>query len=181
MPITLMGALVAFFVLTGSAGHASAPELPSYTVDLTAYNAVAAQTDSDPFTTASGAYSNPEVVVARSNDLAEKLPFGTIIAIIPAATSTPDCGLKVVSGTIGYRVIADTMNQRFTNTLDVLLPTDATVTVGGKTYSTARALGSCKGVAIKVVGHIDLTNVANLPKDQKTLAQMVNKALALSK
>ena len=45
--------------------RAAAPTLPSYTVTLTAYNAVPAQTDSNPLETASGAYSNPEVVAAR--------------------------------------------------------------------------------------------------------------------
>jgi hypothetical protein len=40
--------------------------VPGYNVTLTAYNAVAAQTDDSPFETASGAYSNPEVIAATA-------------------------------------------------------------------------------------------------------------------
>ena len=81
----LLTALMGFLLLSGAMSampaHASAPTLPDYPVTVTAYNAVPEQTDSDPFTTASGAYSNPEVVAARSQDLADKLPFGTIIEL----------------------------------------------------------------------------------------------------
>jgi len=154
---------MAFFILTGAAGHAAAPEIPTYTVTVTAYNAVPSQTDENPFVTASGAYSNPAVVAARSRDLADTLPFGTVIEI-----ETPDrsdtCGYSVVSGSVGYRVIADSMNARIQNTVDVLLPE----------VSSARTLGSCKDVTIRVVGHIDLSKPSNLPKSQSALAALVD-------
>lgn len=166
---------MAFFILTGSAGHASAPTFPTYTVSVTAYNAVAAQTDGDPSITASGAFSNPAVVAARSRDLAKELPFGTVIAIEPAAPQ-PGCGLNLVGPSIGYRVIADTMNARITNTVDVLFPNDITVTVGSKTVSAARTLGFCKEVEIRIVGFVDISRPSNLPKSQAALAAVVGAA-----
>jgi 3D (Asp-Asp-Asp) domain-containing protein len=164
---------MAFFILTGSAGHASAPEFPTYTTSVTGYNAVAAQTDGDPSTTASGALSNTAVVAARSRDLADELPFGTVIAIEPSTERSDTCGLDFVGPKVGYRVIADTMNARITNTVDVLFATDNTFTVGGKAVNAARALGSCKDVTIRVVGHIDISKPSNLPKSQTALAAMV--------
>ena len=104
-----------FLLLSGSA-HASPASKnetpPSYVVTLTAYNAVPGQTDDTPFETASGAYSNPEVVAARSRDLARELPFGTIIEFSAPTTAQGTCGYSVVAPSIGYRVIEDTMNAR---------------------------------------------------------------------
>ena len=71
-----------FFILSGGMValpvHAQAPEapaVPGYAVTLTAYNAVPEQTDSDPHVTASGAYSNPEIIAARSRGPAAAIPF----------------------------------------------------------------------------------------------------------
>ena len=119
----LSKALIGLFALSGSTGTLAnaapaavqAPVEPtptaSYSVSMTAYNAVPGQTDSDPTTTASGAYSNPEIVAARSQDLASELPYGTVIRV-EAATTTPNCGYNAVAGQVGYRVIADAMNAR---------------------------------------------------------------------
>src|SRR3989344_4435964 len=98
MQMVATGALMAFFLLSGvvSAEPAninvgvvekseSAPAEPvqkAFSVALTGYNAVPEQTDSDPFMTASGAYSDPDLVVARSVDLAKKLPYGTVIQLV---------------------------------------------------------------------------------------------------
>ncbi|HEX7651721.1 MAG TPA: hypothetical protein VF439_03340 [Candidatus Paceibacterota bacterium] len=136
---------------------------------MTAYNAVPGQTDSDPTTTASGAYSNPEIVAARSQDLASELPYGTVIRV-EAATTTPNCGYNAVAGQVGYRVIADAMNARMKNRIDILLNQDQTVNVGGKQLNPSRALGLCKGVSISVVGHID---VNDMPQTQDELLKML--------
>jgi 3D (Asp-Asp-Asp) domain-containing protein len=169
-------ALVAFFVAT-SVGSTSlpsawaattpqAPIYPVYQVTLTGYNATSAQTDGDPSTTASGAYADPDVVAARSRDLADELPYGTVISITPSATSSPDCGYGLVSNRVGLRVIADTMNARMHNKVDILFGTDATVKVSGKSTNAARVLGVCKDFTIAVVGHIDPDH---MPKDQLSL------------
>ena len=173
-----------FFILSGtpqagwaSLDVASAPapvvELPSYTVTMTGYNAVPAQTDSDPFTTASGAYSNPELVAARSRDLADELPFGTVILVVPAEP-TNNCGLAHVEESVGLRVIADVMHPRMQNKIDVLFDTDDYVKVGGVTRNAARTLGFCRNVEIVVVGKID---VNKMPKTQEQLVQMMGKEL----
>lgn len=158
----------------GTPAHASAPAapaLPTYSVAMTGYNAVPAQTDGDPFTTASGAFSNPEVVAARSQDLAHELPFGTIIEVDGPAAAQNTCGYSVVGQTIGYRVIADAMNKKFTDRVDVLFPTAAS-----RVQNRAVVLGVCDQVTIKVVGHVDIHNPANLPKTQEALAAIVHGA-----
>ncbi len=145
---------------------------PLYTVSLTAYNAVAAQTDANPGVTASGALSNPEVVAARSHDLAGSLPFGTVIALERTAKDTSRCQYDKVSHLIGYRVIADMTNARFSDRVDIEFPIDTTVSVPGMgSVSAARALGVCDQVTLRVVGKVD---VKNIPQTQAELARLID-------
>lgn len=150
------------------------PPPPSYTVALTGYNAVPEQTDDTPFDTASGAYSNPQVVAARTADLADKLPFGTIIEIEgPATPDDYDCGYHAAAPHIGYRVIADAMNPRLKGRVDILFGTSTTVMnpVVGKKQNPANAIGICRGSTVRVVGWVDITKI---PKTQAELAILVN-------
>jgi 3D (Asp-Asp-Asp) domain-containing protein len=147
------------------------------TTKLTAYNAVPSQTDNNPFWTASGAFSNPEVVAARSGDLASKLPYGTVIELDRAYADTPSCGYNKVESQIGYRVIADAMNARITNTVDILLDQDKTVSVNGRQINPGRALGMCGTVTIRVIGKI---NVKDIPSTQAELARMVDASSQLA-
>lgn len=170
----VLGALMGLLLLGTSepvAPQAPAP-VPSYTVTLTGYNAVPEQTDGDPFTTASGAYSNPEVVAARSVDLASQLPFGTIIEITgPANDPKNSCGYHVVDDVIGYRVIADAMNPRYTKRIDVLFDTKANYLMADATTKNAgTVLGICDGVTIRVIGRI---KIGQIPKTQAELAKLV--------
>ena len=184
-----LGAFIGFLLFAGTgamAAPASAnapavaqvapvPSYASYSVAMTAYNAVPSQTDGSPLETASGAYSNPQVVAARSQDLGSELPFGTIIEIEGPATKGDTCGYSVVRPIIGYRVIADTMNVRYTNRIDILFPTTANYLIGdGVTLNASNLLGICHGVTIRVVGHVDLSNPANLPKSQAALDALVS-------
>jgi 3D (Asp-Asp-Asp) domain-containing protein len=175
-------ALIGLFALSGSGALvntssvvqpqvilAPVPAISSYTVSMTAYNAVPEQTKEDPSFTASGAASNPEVVAARSRDLADELPFGTVIRV-NVATSTPNCGFNAVAGQVGYRVIADTMNARMTNKIDILLDQTNTVVHEGKPINPSRVLGLCSGVSISVVGHIDINDI---PATQEDLAALI--------
>ncbi len=157
----------------------TATVMPSYTVTLTAYNAVPEQTSNHPFVTASGAYSNPEIIAARSQDLADELPFGTIIQLDGSNISSDNtCGYNVVVPHIGYRVIGDTMNARYTNRIDVLLDTKTNyIAPNGSVVNAANVLGICKGVTIRVVGHVDINH---LPKTQAELAAIVEKSGALA-
>jgi len=177
----LMGLLALSGVAIGSTPSAAvAPEPPPtiYTVSLTGYNAVPEQTKADPTTTATGGPSNPEVVAARSRDLADKLPYGTVISMSAPADEGNSCGFGAVEDIIGYRVIADTMNVRISNTVDVMFDTTDSVTLaGGKEVNAARALGMCDGVTIKVIGFIDLSNPHNLPKTQKELASLMHQTV----
>jgi 3D (Asp-Asp-Asp) domain-containing protein len=144
---------------------------------MTAYNAVPEQTDSDPSETASGAYSNPQVVAARSQDLSDVLPFGTVIELDGSHISSSDdnCGYDVVAHRIGYRVIADTMNARYTKRVDILFDTNAVYKTADKgDMNAADILGICKGVTIRVVGHV---NINHMPKTQTELAKLVKNGL----
>ena len=163
----------------------AAPEAPTYqeqaySVSMTGYNAVPEQTDRDPMITASGAISNPEITAARSIDLADELPFGTVIEIVPTdATTTRSCGLSVVGDDIGLRVIADTMHSRKRNQVDILFDTDSIVRVGKKLMNSAVAFGVCTDVEIHVIGHIDMKKI---PESQTQLRAVVGKAnLAFAK
>lgn len=183
MPVIAVVALMGFLFLPGSAGApayaetVSAPiaaseqaEEPAkrlatsleaaqtYSVRMTAYNAVPEQTDSNPFVTASGMASNPEVVVARSRDLAAELPFGTVIRIERAKADTHGCQFSRVEHQIGYRIVADTMHQRWVKKIDVLFDQNNTVSVGGRELNPAIAVGLCDDVSITVVGKVDMKN-----------------------
>lgn len=179
--MTIIGALMGFLLLSGGgvaapapADASAAPLVVSYQVAMTAYNAVPAQTDADPSTTASGAASNPEVVAARSRDLKNELPFGTIIEIDGPTGKQNNCGFSVVSPILGYRVIADTMNSRFTNRVDVLFSTkDNYKMADGRMVNASTILGVCHDVTIRVVGHLDPALMKNLPKTQEALAAIV--------
>lgn len=142
-------------------------DYPTRTVSMTGYNAVVEQTDGDPFTTASGAYSNPQVVAARSVDLKDALPFGTVIEIVAHNdTKNPNCGFSVVEEHLGLRVIADSMHPRKRNQIDVLLPNEKTVFANNRWVNPAVALGVCKQVEIRIVGKIAIKEI---PKTQNEL------------
>ena len=137
----------------------------THTVTMTGYNAVPEQTDGDPHTAASGAYSNPEVIAARSADLAEELPFGTVVEIV-LSDGGAVCGLQPVAADIGLRVIADSMHSRKRTQVDILFDTDRVVRSNGAYINRAVALGVCKDIEIRVVGHVDIKKI---PKTQKEL------------
>lgn len=141
-----------------------------FTAKLTAYNAVPSQTDSNPFTTASGAYSNPEVVAARSRDLAATLPYGTIVKIERTHADTPSCRFSQVEDQIGYRVMADAMHPRITNTVDVLLNQHQKVWVDGRLVNPALAVGRCSEVTVTIVGSMPISEI---PETQAELTQIV--------
>lgn len=181
-------ALTGFFVFGGVGGMTTgslmkteslqAPTYQTYTVAMSGYNAVPEQTDSDPSTTASGAFSDPDLIVARSADLKEELPFGTVIAITNA-TSSPNCGVGLVEDLIGLRVVGDSMHPRKRNQIDILFDKTDTVRARGKQMNPALVLGMCKDIEISVVGHVD---IAHMPKNQAELKMMVGKSgLAVSK
>jgi len=182
----LTTALIGLFALS-SASAINAPaeqaieiDYPKLTVSMTGYNAVPEQTDGDPFTTASGAFSNPEVVAARSVDLKEDLPFGTIIEVIGVNASTsPNCGFSVVEQHLGYRVIADSMHPRKRNQIDILLHNEPTIRAAGRVVNPAVALGVCKEVEIRILG---TTTIKNIPSSQAALKRIVEEQeLALKK
>jgi 3D (Asp-Asp-Asp) domain-containing protein len=140
-----------------------------FTAKLTAYNAVPEQTDSTPFTTGSGAFSNPEVVAARSSDLRYTLPYGTVIKVERLAADTASCNFSKVEDQIGYRVIADAMNPRIVNTVDILMDQSRKVPYQGRMINPALAV-KCTDVQITIVGRIP---VSAIPDTQAELAAMV--------
>lgn len=180
MQTLLTPALIGLFVFSGSTSPALLPQaevtalvkpVQTYSVAMTGYNAVPEQTDSDPYTTASGAYSDPDIIAARSADLAEELPFGTIIEITPREqTRSGTCGFSAAEPFIGLRVVADSMHSRKRNQIDLLFDADASAKVGKKNVNPALALGVCKGVEIRVVGYVAIENI---PRSQAELKRVV--------
>ncbi len=181
-------ALVGFFLWTGGPATPDwAAQIPSpapakaqesISVLLTGYNAVPEQTDSSPDVTASGARSNSDVIAARSRDLAQSLPFGTVIAF-ETAEKNNSCGFYVVEHLIGYRVIADTMHERMRNKIDIMFDELDTVRIGvngenSRATNPAVALGLCD-VKIRVVGKVD---IKDMPKTQSELAILMKPTLA---
>lgn len=161
------------------ATRSASATLASYQVHLTGYNALPEQTDGDPSTTASGARSNHEVIAARSQDMAQELPFGTVIKITRAGKDTPGCKFHAVESQMGYRVIADTMNARWEKRVDVELDPSDTIVVDGKAHNPGIALGVCNAVTVEVVGHIPLSRI---PATQAELAKLfTTRELALAK
>jgi 3D (Asp-Asp-Asp) domain-containing protein len=138
---------------------------------MTGYNAVPGQTDDDPLTTASGAFSNTEIIAARSVDLKEDLPFGTVIEVVAHhGAGDPNCGFSVVEDQIGYRVVADSMHPRKRNQIDLLFNTDRDIFAAGRWVNPAVALGVCKDVEIRVVGFVEINSI---PRSQKELVLAV--------
>lgn len=177
-------ALAGFLVWTGESGTAHGeiiknpapvtPKIETISVRLTGYNALAEQTDGDPEVTASGASSNPEVIVARSRDLADTLPYGTVISI-EVPNDAVSCGFAEVEHLIGYRVLADTMSERKLKQIDVMFNKSDKVRIDGKIRNPAVAVGVCKA-NIRVVGKIALKDI---PDTQAELTIMVSKQLAV--
>lgn len=143
----------------------------SFVIKLTAYNALPEQTDDTPLITGSGAPSNPEVIAARSQDLSQVLPYGTIISIERPQVQNNNCGYDLVSNQIGnYRVIADSTHARKHSQIDLLLDENNTVSIKEKQVNPSLALGICDGVTIRVVGKI---RVEDIPKTQEELRLIV--------
>ena len=149
------------------------------TVKLTSYNAVPEQTDGDPTVTASGIPSNPEVIAARSHDLASTLPFGTVIALYREADDTPGCQFNKVKHLIGYRIIADTTAARFKKRVDVQLDQTDKVTVDGRRVNPSLAMGVCSGVSVEVIGRLKLSQIPDTQLELRALVR-ATKELAIA-
>lgn len=90
---------------------------PTLTVEMTAYTSAPAQTDATPTLTASGAEAGPGTA-AVSRDLLGRLPYGTQVEVV--SVSGEGCGGWVPETPL---TVADTMNPRIENHLDVWLET----------------------------------------------------------
>lgn len=87
----------------------------SFTVRATSYNALAAQTDSTPFITATGTRARTGIV-ALSRDLLRLVPYGSVVRLV--AVQGPKCG----GWTTGNLRVEDTMAARKVRQADVFLP-----------------------------------------------------------
>lgn len=103
---------------------------PTLEVEMTAYTSVASQTDATPSLTASGAEAGPGTAAA-SRDLLERLPYGSRVVVV--SVSGESCGGWVPGTPL---TVADTMNPRIENHLDVWL----------ETTEQARNWGRCQAV-----------------------------------
>jgi 3D (Asp-Asp-Asp) domain-containing protein len=102
----------------------SSRSLLTVVVKSTAYNSLAAQTDSTPFVTATGARTRFGVV-ALSRDLLRRIPYGSIVRIEDLGSWSNGRGRgaynRMLSG-VNF-IVEDTMHPRKRNTVDVWMPT----------------------------------------------------------
>lgn len=119
--------LTAAFLL---AGGAFAGE--RYSVTVTAYNPLAAQTDNTPFITATGTRMRAGIV-ALSRDLLPMIPYGSLIRFVKLQKDPAACHGVLPPGT--FR-IEDTMHRRKTRQVDIAV----------MNYTAARTFGRCKGM-----------------------------------
>lgn len=179
LPVALSGLLFASSAVAAPIFPEARLRIPervpvAHSVLLTGYDALPEQTDEDPGVTASGVPSYPGVVAARSRDLADLLPFGTIIKIT-RAPSAPEgvCGFSAVAPLVGYRVIADVTHVRKQNQIDVLFDHEIEVPIGTRSVRPSVALGMCAQTSIEIVGRIPL---ADVPSTQAELLQKLDRA-----
>lgn len=83
--------------------------LKTYTVQASGYSSTPDQTDSTPFTTASGKHVRDGIIAANVYANGQRLPFGTLVRI-------PEIyGDKIF-------VVEDRMNIRYQNNIDIWFP-----------------------------------------------------------
>jgi len=109
---------------------------PALEVEMTAYTSAIAQTDATPNVTASGAEAGPGTAAA-SHDLLERLPYGTQVVVV--SVSGEGCGGRVPETPL---TVADTMNPRIENHLDVWLETTEQALNWGRCQAEIKVLSS---------------------------------------
>jgi 3D (Asp-Asp-Asp) domain-containing protein len=104
-------------------------------VIITAYTPSVWETDSTPLITASGKRISKDYV-AVSRDLLPKFPYGTKVKIFIPDKNLPGCGKEVMGENLIVRQVEDTMNMRYTKTIDLVF------------FSREKAIkfGKCKGI-----------------------------------
>ena len=103
---------------------------------MTAYTSAVAQTDATPNVTASGAEAGPGTAAA-SRDLLERLPYGSSVEVV--SVSGEGCGGWVPETPLS---VADTMNSRIENHLDVWLETTEQALNWGRCQAEIKVLSS---------------------------------------
>jgi len=105
-------------------------------VSMTAYTSEAAQTDRDPALTASGTRAGLGTA-AVSQDLLERLPYGTQIRVVSVETEDPSCGGWVPDMVL---TVEDTMHPRVRGHVDVWLPSTEEALRWGRCEGTVEVL-----------------------------------------
>ena len=121
----------------GGARVVSAPNTaPTLSVEMTAYTSAAAQTDTTPALTASGAVAGPGTAAA-SRDLLPIMPYGSQVEVV--SVSGEGCGGWVPETPL---TVADTMHPRIRNHLDVWLETTEQAINWGRCQAEVRVVES---------------------------------------
>lgn len=98
---------------------ASAKTLFVGDVTVTSYNSLAAQTQGNPFITATGTRTRPGVI-AVSRDLVRAYGYGAKLKIV-SWKKTNGCNPQAIPKNVTYR-IEDTMHPRWNRKIDIWLP-----------------------------------------------------------
>jgi 3D (Asp-Asp-Asp) domain-containing protein len=100
-------------------------ERRTYTVRATGYNSLAAQTDSTPFITATGATTGVGIIAVSRDLLAEDIPYGSLVRLRDLGTYYSGRGLGKHQDFLDAQdlfIVEDTLHQRKENQIDVWFP-----------------------------------------------------------
>ncbi|MEM7738278.1 MAG: hypothetical protein AAF267_21080 [Deinococcota bacterium] len=100
-------------------------ERRAYTVRATGYNSLAAQTDSTPFITATGATTGVGIIAVSRDLLAEDIPYGSLVRLKDLGNYYNGRGLGKHQDFLDDQdlfIVEDTLHQRKENQIDVWFP-----------------------------------------------------------
>ncbi|MEM6428562.1 MAG: hypothetical protein AAF708_04920 [Deinococcota bacterium] len=97
----------------------------TYTVRATGYNSLAAQTDSTPFITATGATTRVGIIAVSRDLLAEDIPYGSLVRLTDLGNYYDGRGQGKHQDFLDEQdtfIVEDTLHQRKENQIDVWFP-----------------------------------------------------------
>jgi len=114
---------------------AAGPEAnPRFVLRATGYNSLESQTDSTPFTTATGVRTRFGVVAVSRDLLGDEFPYGSLVRIRDLGNYYNGRGAGAFQAMLdqqGLFIVEDTMHARKTNQIDVWFPEYGTAVTWG--------------------------------------------------
>jgi len=99
---------------------------PRFVLRATAYNSEAAQTDSTPFVTATGAATAPGVIAVSRDLLDRHIPYGSLVRLRDLGTYRGNYSPGAFQGVLEAQdlfIVEDTLHRRKTQQIDIWFET----------------------------------------------------------